>query len=124
MVGKHADSLKQFIDGDFLLKLEYHLSKAFKDSPDNTVKYFWCDGILIEENIYTKSTIEAEKQIIAKAWIGVDGQDIYKMVITLGKHSFESYLNGADINNYLPEGNISNWLSIQPNDKTIEIRLN
>jgi hypothetical protein len=77
MAGKHADSLKQFIDSNFLLKLEYHLSKAFQDSPDDNVKYFWCDGILIEEDIHTKSTIEAEKQIIAKAWIGNDGQDIY-----------------------------------------------
>lgn len=120
---KNVDRLKAFIDSGFLINLEYHLSKEFKNFRDENVKYFWCDGISLEENIYTASTIEAKKQIVAKAWIGVDGQDIYTMIIILGKRSFTDYLNETEMGSSLPEGDILNWLTIQPDDKTIEVRL-
>jgi hypothetical protein len=122
-MSESADRLKAFIDSDFLLKLEFHLSKSLKDFLDDNVKCFWCDGLLIEEKIDTALTIEVEKRITAKAWIGSDGQDIYKMFITLGQNPFKSYLDKKDLDYYLPENNVSNWLSIQPKDKTLEVRL-
>jgi hypothetical protein len=124
MMNNNTGALKRFVDSDFLLKLEYHLSKSFKYSPDDNVKHFWCDGILIEENIYIESTIELEKQIIAKAWIGFNGQDIYKMVIKLGERSFERYLAGTDASDCMPDANTWSWFSIQPDAKIIEVRLN
>jgi hypothetical protein len=123
MGGRSAHRLSTFVSSNFLLSLEYQLSKKFSSIPDDNVRLFWCDGILIEESIYTEFTIETEKQIIAKAWIGGDGQDVYTMVIKLGKCSIESYLNEADMVSHLPEGDISTWLTIQPDNKTIEVRL-
>jgi hypothetical protein len=88
----------------FCQLLEYHLSKAFANSSDKKLKYFWCDGIdepLIEQQ-FTSRNITSIKEITTQARLGSTGQDKYQMIIVLGLCSRRRALKGEDISSCLP----------------------
>lgn len=106
--------------------LEYYLCAAFSNSPDNVLKYFWCDGIdvpVINEQ-FTSQNITNIKQIITKAWIGTDGNDRYDMIIKLGRCSRRRALKGLDLEVCLPDSAFVDWVEIDVEDCLIVIKLN
>ena len=81
------------LDQDFCNFLEYHLSRAFSYSPDDSIRSLWCDGILLpsNENEYSKKTINDKRQVELKAFIGKDGQGEYSMLMKFGRKSLSKY---------------------------------
>lgn len=92
----------------FCSQLEWSLD--FENLGDDTVKGFWCDGI----KDFPTHNIEKNKEVITKAWIGKDGQGIYKMKIKFGKQSIENYKNGLSVIDCIPKIECHNWVKIYP----------
>lgn len=105
---------------NFCLVLEYHLSRAFSNSPDKQIKRFWCDGILIPDElnqITTKGFIET------KAWAGYTGQDNYIMTIKFGQCALNNYTQGLSLTDCLPDEETLDWVTLDIPNKTIELQL-
>lgn len=113
------------LDKDFCTFLEYHLTKAFSYSNDTLIKHFWCDGILLpnNENEYSKESINGNKEIMLKAFIGKDGQDEYFMLMKFGNKSLSGYAMGLDIKNCVPGVEKDDWYKIDAPTKKIVIQL-
>jgi len=110
---------------DFCAILEYHLSKAFANSSTNKFEQFWCDGVAIPELVsqLTIPNIIATKQIVTKAWMGLNGQDVYEMTIKLGLQSIKNYVKNIPLTDCLPDTKNLDWLTLDMDAKTIELRL-
>ena len=111
---------------NFCQVLEYHLSKAFKNSVDNVLKYFWCDGIdepvIIKQ--FTERNITSMKKIVTQAWIGTTGQDRYQMIIKLGRCSRRKALKGLDLKECLPDIAFEDWVEVDMKSCLIVVKLN
>ena len=110
---------------DFCNFLEYHLTKAFACSPDNKIKGFWCDGVLLpwNENDYSKKTINDTREVLFKAFIGKSGQDEYSLLMKFGNKSLSRYARDLDIRDCLPKADESGWYEIDPEKNKIIIQL-
>ncbi len=109
---------------EFCTNLEYSLN--FDNIQRDDIKGYWCDGIdHLPANIKSlaKSSIEKDRIIITKAWIGKDGQDIYEMRIKCGNKFVEAYTTNHSLLDSIPNDNEENWIDIDPVKKQIEIRL-
>ncbi|MDQ1855632.1 hypothetical protein [Chryseobacterium sp. WLY505] len=114
---------------EFCSHLEWSLD--FKNIENENIKYyaksFWCDGIshLPEDSkslLY--HNIEKKRQIITKAWIGYNGNEIYEMKIKFGKKAIENYKNNKSLIECIPGNNENpNWIQLFMEDKKIEIQL-
>ena len=91
------------LNQQFLEHLEYEISIAFSNSLNQETKGFWCDGILFpsNENEYSKKTINDKRQLILRAFIGKEGQDIYEMTLHFGKKSLSKIVAENISNEYL-----------------------
>ncbi len=113
------------IDGAFFEFLEYHLSKTLANSTDKSIKWIWCDGVKIPaDSQLNKQSILGSKQIETEAWLGVDGQDIYKMVIKFGPRSIKNLINGISIMDCIPGEELKDWINLCTDSKEIELQLN
>ena len=117
--------IKESFNEDFCIRLEYHLTQAFENSGDKTLKSFWCDGILMPliESQLTKKSVNDTRQIITKARLGYDGQGQYKMTINFGQRSLRRYAKGADLTDCLPSAGSLDWIALDMEKKTIELQL-
>ena len=108
---------------DFCVRLEYHLTKALANSPDELTSRFWCDGISMPfvDSELSLSNILVNKQLLTKAWMGPDGQGIYDVTIKFGPSSIFSINNGLSLTDCLPE--TLDWWDIDIESNTIEVRL-
>jgi hypothetical protein len=112
-------------DQDFCTYLEYELSKAFSNSSDQTIKYFWCDGVLLpnSEKDVSKKYVNEKREIVTTAFIGSDGQDRYTLIIKFGNKSLSKYARGLDIKECVPDVTADNWYTIDITKKTLIIHL-
>jgi hypothetical protein len=110
----------------FCAELEYHISTAFKSSPDKKIKFFWCDGVKMpfSDIQLTKQNILRTKQIFTKAFIGENGQELYEMIILLGSQSIEACINDKSLKNYLPGAESIDWIKLDTVAHTIVLQLN
>jgi hypothetical protein len=113
------------IDKDFCDFLEYQLSKSLFNSSDKHLKAFWCDGIILplNENEYSKKSINDNRQVLVSAYFGKDGQDEYSMLIRFGSRSLSRYARGLDIKECVPSIEENDWYIIDEENKTITIQL-
>ncbi len=107
---------------DFCVKLQGHLCRTLENSPDDDINELWCDGVAVPDQKTMKSLI-GTKTIIADAWIGVDGQAKYEMVVKLGDCSLDKLKNGQNLSDCLPDEQSFDWVTIDIKKKTIELRL-
>jgi hypothetical protein len=117
---------KESFDENFCAQLEYHLTRAFGESGDKKFKGLSCDGVLmpVTESQLTKKNVNDTRKIITKAWLGYDGQDEYHMTIRFGKYSLRRYAKGYDLLDCLPSKDSLDWVVVDMEKKTIELRLN
>ena len=110
---------------DFCTHLEYHLGETFANSQDKKLWGLWCDGVSMPfiESQLAKKYVNDNRKIITKAWIGFDGQDEYEMTIKFGKYSLRRYAKGADLKDCLPGTETMDWITLDLEKRTIEIRL-
>jgi hypothetical protein len=102
-------------------------SMDFENSGYKDAEYFWCDGVnhLPENtNSLLYKNIEKDKEIITKAWIGNDGQDIYEMKIKFGEKSLENYKNQKSLIDCIPTHyEMPNWVVLDIENRQIEVQL-
>lgn len=55
--------------------------------------------------------------------MGKSGQDIYTMTLKLGKEALAKYSKGASIIECLPSEETMDWVSVDIENKTVELRL-
>jgi hypothetical protein len=110
---------------DFCARLEYHLTKALGSADDNLLKYIWCDGIEIP-SIYEQFTVEnigSIKSISTMCRLGFTGQDRYQMTIKLGQCARLKCLKGQDLKDCLPDSSLIEWVTLDMENFTVELRL-
>lgn len=106
---------------DFCLHLEYHLGETFEKSNKAELKGFWCDGVLVKE--ISKKQINDKRVIETTAWIGKNGQEVYEMLIYLGKYSLRRCARGTSMIDCLPSSDSMDWINIDIEKHWIEIQL-
>ena len=110
---------------EFCQYLEYYLTQTFANSPDKTIRYFWCDGVLLpDDEQLTVEKVNDKRTITTSALIGTDGQTVYLLTVKLGNYSLKQYLNSSDLKDCLPDENSTDWIKFNIENKTIEITLN
>ena len=107
------------IDQQFCAILEYRLSDAFKYARDSNLKAFWCDGILLPENV----SVSGQRTVIMKAFIDKSGQTPYRMILKLGNKAFSRYTRGLSIEECIPDTDFDTWVRIDTVREEIEIQL-
>jgi len=93
------------LDENFCVFLEYELTKAFPHSADPLVKSFWCDGILLphSEKELSQKNVNDKRQILMRAYIGKDGQDMYDLILNFGRRSLSRHARGLDLQECVPD---------------------
>ena len=121
-MNKISDSFNE----DFCTYLEKHLCDTFKNSKQEDLKSFWCDGISwdpIPDSHLSKKNVNDTRKIVTTSWIGIDGQDEYEMIIKFGKYSLRRYASGTNLIDCIPDSANMDWIIIDTNNKTIDLRL-
>jgi len=113
------------LDKEFCTFLEYHLSRSFKFSGEESTRSIWCDGIALpsDENDYSIKSINDKRHILTRAYLGKDGQEQYTMMILFGNKALSRYARGLDIKNCIPEIEENDWYEIDTTNKKIIIQL-
>ena len=113
------------IDQNFCNLLEYKLSEAFRKSNHESVRHFWCDGVLLptSEADYSKKAVNDKRQIVMTAYIGATGQDIYELTLKFGSKALSRYARDLDISDCLPDPVSSDWWDADVKRRTIWIQL-
>ena len=113
------------LDQEFCTFLEYHLSRSFKFSGDESIMGFWCDGIVLpsDENDYSKKSINDKRNVLTRAYLGKNGQEQYTMMIQFGNKALSRYTRGLDIKTCIPEIEKNDWYEIDTINKKIVIQL-
>ena len=113
------------LDQSFCQSLEYKLCDIFENLDDESVKGFWCDGVLLSEadNSYSQKFVNDNRQIKLKAFVGKDGQVLYKLTLKFGKKALSRFARNLDIVECIPLTEVQDWFSIDSSKKEIEIQL-
>tara|TARA_B110000967_G_scaffold76158_1_gene78746 strand:- start:815 stop:1210 length:396 start_codon:yes stop_codon:yes gene_type:complete len=130
MEPEQKDSNKSF-NSKFCIHLEYAISKEFQFSVDKELKHFWCDGVNPEPLIGFDNNKEyldyknicKTKIIETIIWTGQTGQTIYSLKINLGNQSLKKYMDGLNMIDCIPEENTKDWIDIDVENKTMEIKI-
>ena len=101
----------------FCSYLEWSLK--FEELDNEQVKYFWCDGI---EEFPTQNIID-RGAVTTKAWIGNDGQGIFKMKIIFGPKSISNFKKSLSLIDCIPNENADKWIDIEPGRKAVTVYL-
>ena len=100
-------------------------------SVDPELEYYWCGGVLqipfyndqVNRDYLKFENIKKTKLIETTAWLGRDGQTVYQFTVCLGKQALEKYALGVDLTDCIPNENITNWLHIDTQNKTLTLHL-
>jgi hypothetical protein len=122
---EYETTIKQSFNQDFCHELGYYLTGVFQNSHDPEINKIWCDGVLMpsedkqlqRENVYKTQKIETE------AWIVTTTDEKYQITIKLGKLSIKKCREGLQLSNCLPDENSLKWISIDKENKSIELQL-
>jgi hypothetical protein len=114
------------LDQDFCEFLEYKISKAFEHSENDQVSGFWCDGVVSNQpnSYYSQKYVNDHRQVILKAFIGIDGQSEYELVLKFGNKALSRFTRSLDLKECVPDPHQQNWFEIDTLRKKIEIKLN
>jgi hypothetical protein len=113
------------LDRDFCDFLEYRISEALRELPHESTIGFWCDGILlpVTENSYSEQSVNNNRQVLLKAFIGKDGQSAYELILKFGNKALSRYARHLDIKECIPDVQELNWFYIDVSKRRIEIKL-
>jgi len=93
------------ITNAFCELLEYKINNAFRNSTDERIKSYWCDGILLPtfENEYSQKYVNDNRRITLTAFIGVDGQVKHELILLFGRCALSKYAKGLEISDCIPD---------------------
>lgn len=113
------------IDENFYRLLEYKICEALKNSSNEEVKTFWCDGVTPGlEHEYTGKYVNDNKKILVTAYVGETGQDKYELTLNFGSKALSRYARGLSISPCIPESPGDDWFDIDILKRHIWIQLN
>ena len=119
-------NIDESFNREFCIHLEYHLCETFFNSKDKKIRGLWCDGVIdpFSDKQLTKKSVNDTRQISgATAFIGNDGQGAYEMTIKFGRYSLRKYAKGASLIDCTPSAESTDWITLDMENKRIEIRL-
>ncbi len=122
-MSKMNDIMDDPFNQEFCAYLEYHLTDSFKYSEDKNVQDLWCDGISHDALSKSQKSLNDTRRLETTAWIGTDGQDIFKMIIKFGPAALSNYSKGLDLKPCVPPRGSFSWINIDTSQKTIELQL-
>ncbi len=117
---------------DFCDFLEYYISATLAKSKDVEARRCWCDGVLMpeDETAYSVEQVRAAGKILTEAWIdegrvkgGTSGQFLYSASILFGQRALELFNKGEDLKGALPDQGDDSWISMDLQNKEMEIQL-
>lgn len=113
------------LDRQFCELLECKIEDALANFDYAPVKYFWCDGVLLPtfEHEYSEKYVNDNRKIIMTAFVGVDGQDKYELILQFGRKALSRYARGLDICECIPEPPSIDWFEIDTTEHKIWIQL-
>jgi hypothetical protein len=113
------------LDEEFCEFLEYEICKAFSNSDLQELKYFGCDGVLLNEpeKYYSKKYVNDNRVVKMKAYIFDPDESEYEMFLKFGNKSLSRYARGLDIKECVPDPGKQDWIKIDTKEKKIEIQL-
>jgi hypothetical protein len=113
------------LDEVFCDKLEFEITKAFRNSDNAELNGFWCDGILLPSSPteYSKKIVNDKRQVLLVAYIGKSDQIKYQLFLRFGSKSQSRYARDLDIYNCIPESNNIYWLEVDTENRTITVSL-
>ena len=115
---------RESFDKEFCEYLEYHLTRALGNSPDKEISKLWCDGVVMPDSLQlTKKNVNDKRQIRTKAWIGADGQTEFELMVKFGDYSLRRYSKGTSLTECVPDCNSLDWVTLDEQEKLIELRL-
>jgi hypothetical protein len=110
------------MDEDFCSRLEFHLSRTLHFADDKILKQYWCDGIRVPE-LYQQS-LHRRNTIFTLAWVGsYPSEEIYDMTIVLGPNAAALCHRGKSLTGAFPDEDSIDWITIDVDNRTIELRL-
>jgi hypothetical protein len=126
-----SESFHKSFNEDFCTYLEFYLTEIFANSVDQELQSFWCDGVSwapyhnhkVNHEYLSYQNVSEKHKIVTTAWIGTTGQDLYEMTIELGENALERYKNEKSMIDCIPDKEVTDWIDIDPEGKTIKIRL-
>jgi len=120
------NTVKEPFDWSFCSHLEYHLCRTFQNSSDKRLKWFGCDGVSMPDQRSQLSieSITKTKKIETLAWMEVNGQKRYEMIIKLGPDSMKNYMEGLSLIDCIQSEESLDWVALDIEKKTIELQLN
>lgn len=113
------------LNQEFCNYLEFQISKALSASTDPHKRWLWCDGVLMPNltEAYSPKQVNNTKQIVTQAWFGQSGQELYGLVIKLGKKSIRYYLRDNDMQTCVPSIYTDDWIRIDDENRTLTVEL-
>ncbi|PWV56378.1 hypothetical protein [Chitinophaga sp. S165] len=114
------------LDEDFFQFLEYRITEAFKETDDEELRLFWCDGVLPATNERGRLSLQHVKhhrKIVTQAFIGREGQTRYDLVLKIGDEALHSYTHNLDLKVCVPDTDALSWFTIDTEKRKIEIQL-
>ena len=109
---------------EFCANLEHAL--PFNRLADEDLHGFWCDGIdpipYDIENL-ALDALKRNRKIKTRAWTGRSGQEIFEMTIHFGEKSIACFEKDLSLEDCIYSGNPDDWISVEPNQKKIAVKL-
>jgi hypothetical protein len=109
----------------FFEALEWHLGKTFAHSPDSKLQGRWCDGILdpLVDMGSIQKIVNDKRMLVTTAFIGYDGQERYEMRIHFGPFALRRVARNTSLLDCIPDAASTDWVTLDLEGKTLEIRL-
>ena len=113
------------LDQEFCEYLEYEICKVFANNKNENLKHFTCDGVLLPtfESQYSQKFVNDNRQVLMTAYLGLDGQDKYELVLLFGRKAQSKYARNLDISECVPNPVADNWLEVDIEKKIIKVQL-
>jgi hypothetical protein len=114
------------LDHDFCAFLEYKICAALRESDDDALAGFWCDGVMLptnERGYLALQYVKHHRKMVFKAFAGKDGQAIYELVLKFGDKALNNYAKNVDLKECVPYREDLNWFDIDTEERRIWIQL-
>lgn len=122
MVGNDINGI---FDQAFCWFLANRITEAFAKTVGWQYVDYWCDGVgmpPIDSQLNRKSVNDTRKMETV-AWTGRGGNTAYQMTIKFGRKALSRYARSLRLEECVPDGDTLDWITIDDESRTIEIRL-
>lgn len=71
----------------------------------------------------SQKSVNDTRKIITTAYIGHGGEQVFEMTIRLGKYALRRYAKGSSMVDCIPGAESMDWITLDVENKKIEVRL-